>query len=265
MVDDKCAVGGLEALEREAMVVSVEASAVALASRADVAELAEAKPSTSPSWATWSRTWKSSPWRRSISSFCPSGYLRSLTFEIIDFFLGYPSKVLKIMPRQKQTRAGQWTRVKTFCHHWGLQETCQFECQVLKEVATAIHGATILAKLAIVRAVRLLGRQEQRAPHRLLQGDRPLLWLRAGAPHPCPQEHWHCPSLWAQEAAADGWNWQLLHLCQGLPRNLGQLCQGHFWCHFQDLQLSYTWSLERDVVHQVSVSGLLWPSSKDSY
>lgn len=56
MVDDKCAVGGLEALEWEAMVVSVEASAVALASRADVAELAEAKPSTSPSWATWSRT-----------------------------------------------------------------------------------------------------------------------------------------------------------------------------------------------------------------
>lgn len=77
------------------------------------------------------------------------------------------------MPRQKQTRAGQWTRVKTFCHHWGLQETCQFECQVLKEVATAIHGATILAKLAIICAVRLLGRQEQRASHCLLQGDRP--------------------------------------------------------------------------------------------
>uniref|UniRef100_A0A4W2H3I0 Small ribosomal subunit protein uS5 n=1 Tax=Bos indicus x Bos taurus TaxID=30522 RepID=A0A4W2H3I0_BOBOX len=55
------------------------------------------------------------------------------------------------MPVQKQTRAGQWTRFK---------------------------------------AKRLLGEQDLQAPHGSLQGDWPL-WLHAGAPHPCPQRHWH--------------------------------------------------------------------------
>uniref|UniRef100_A0A8I5T8V9 Small ribosomal subunit protein uS5 n=1 Tax=Pongo abelii TaxID=9601 RepID=A0A8I5T8V9_PONAB len=59
-------------------------------------------------------------------------------------------KVLKIMPVQKQTRAGQRTRFKMFVAivdyngHIGLGVKCS------KEVATAIHGAIILAKLSIV-------------------------------------------------------------------------------------------------------------------
>jgi len=73
-------------------------------------------------------------------------------YQIIDWFLGTTLKdeVMKIMPVQKQTRAGQRTRFKAFIivgdanGHVGLGVKCS------KEVATAIRGAIILAKLTIV-------------------------------------------------------------------------------------------------------------------
>jgi small subunit ribosomal protein S2e len=82
-------------------------------------------------------------------------YLFSLPvkeYQIVDYFLGTALKdeVMKIMPVQKQTRAGQRTRFKAFVivgdsnGHVGLGVKCA------KEVATAIRGAIILAKTACI-------------------------------------------------------------------------------------------------------------------
>jgi len=72
-------------------------------------------------------------------------------YQIIDHFLGKNLKdeVMKVMPVQKQTRAGQRTRFKVFIvvgdydGHVGLGVKCS------KEVATAIRGAIVNAKLSL--------------------------------------------------------------------------------------------------------------------
>jgi len=83
-------------------------------------------------------------------------YLHSLPVkepQIIDWFLPPPTlkdEVMKIMPVQKQTRAGQRTRFKAFVvigdqdGHVGLGVKCS------KEVATAIRGGIIDAKLSLI-------------------------------------------------------------------------------------------------------------------
>lgn len=81
-------------------------------------------------------------------------YLFSLPvkeFQIIDIFLPtLKDEVMSIHPVQKQTSAGQRTRFKAFVAvgdsdgHVGLGVKCA------KEVATAIRGAIIVAKLSVV-------------------------------------------------------------------------------------------------------------------
>lgn len=72
--------------------------------------------------------------------------------EIIDRFLGTSLKdeVLKIMPVQKQTRAGQRTRFKAFVAVGDGNGHVGFGVKCSKEVATAIRGAITLAKLSVI-------------------------------------------------------------------------------------------------------------------
>jgi len=99
-------------------------------------------------------------------------YLFSLPvkeYQIIDHFLPQPNvlkdEVMKIKPVQKQTRAGQRTRFKAFVvvgdanGHIGLGQKCS------KEVATAIRGGLIQAKLNLVPIRRGYWGNKIGAPH----------------------------------------------------------------------------------------------------
>jgi len=71
--------------------------------------------------------------------------------EIVDYFLkGIKDEVMRIMPVQKQTAAGQRTRFKAYVIVGDQNGHVGLGYKVSKEVATAIRGAIIDAKLSVV-------------------------------------------------------------------------------------------------------------------
>ncbi|XP_040589159.1 40S ribosomal protein S2-like [Mesocricetus auratus] len=150
--------------------------------------------------------------------------------EIIDFFLpaSLKDEVLKIMPVQKQTQAGQRTKFKAFVAigdyngHVGLGVKCS------KEVATAIQGGHHLDQAFHCSCIeRLLGEQDWQAPHCPMQSDRPL-WLCVGASHPCSQRHWHRLCSCAQETTDDGVVDDCYTSARGCTATLGNFAKAIF-------------------------------------
>lgn len=72
--------------------------------------------------------------------------------DVTDIFLGICLKdeALKVMPVQKQTCAGQWTRFKASDTTWDYNGQDGLGIRCFKEVAIAFHGDITMAKLSIV-------------------------------------------------------------------------------------------------------------------
>ncbi|EDS28250.1 40S ribosomal protein S2 [Culex quinquefasciatus] len=80
----------------------------------------------------------------------------------------YLTNVLKIMPVQKQTRAGQCTRFKAFVAIGDSNDHICLGVKCSKEVVTAIRGAIILAKLSVMPVHRGYWGNKIGKPHTVL-------------------------------------------------------------------------------------------------
>ena len=72
-------------------------------------------------------------------------------YQIVDTFLPkLKDEVMKIMPVQKQTHAGQCMWFKVFVAIGDSHGCVTLSRECAKEIATAIHGTIILAKLPVI-------------------------------------------------------------------------------------------------------------------
>ncbi|KAH3667995.1 hypothetical protein OGAPHI_001749 [Ogataea philodendri] len=96
-------------------------------------------------------------------------YLHSLPvkeYQIIDELVpGLQDKVMKVLSVQKQTRAGQRTRMKVVVVVGDSNGHVGLGIKVAKELATAIRGAIIIAKLALIPVRRGYWGSNLGAPH----------------------------------------------------------------------------------------------------
>jgi len=87
-------------------------------------------------------------------------------YQIVDFFLpALKDEVMKICPVQKQTTAGQRTRFKAFVIVGDFDGHVGLGVKSAKEVATAIRGAIIAAKLQVIPVMRGFWGNRIGAPH----------------------------------------------------------------------------------------------------
>lgn len=97
-------------------------------------------------------------------------YLFSLVVkehQIVEAMLGPQLKdeVMNIMPMQKQTRASQRTRFKAFVVVGDGNGDVGLDIKCSKEVATAINGAIIFAKLSVIPVRRVYWGNKIGKPH----------------------------------------------------------------------------------------------------
>ena len=150
---------------------------------------------------------KISPWRRFMSSFCPSRNLWSLTFS----WLHLSETRFRRLSLYKSRPVLASRTGSRHLSPMGSQPRVGVKCS--REAASAIHGAIILTKLSIiVQWGYWRNEQDQQARYCFLQGDW-LLWFCTGAPHTCCQEHWYhlCPKSCC-------WWLVLSYTSAGLPR-----------------------------------------------